>query len=141
MNDRNLVVISGRLGKDPVKRMTKAGRAITTIEIASNESVKNHETNEYEKKVSWINVVTFGHIAEQVAEDYKKGDKFIVTNGKITVNKFVDKAGFNRISYDVICNEYFDYKDIKTSKSLPSSLISDKNDFYEEDDIEDTIPF
>lgn len=59
----------GNLGRDPEVKSSKDGLAIAKFSIGVSEKFKDKETTE------WVNIVTFGKLAE-IAEKYlHKGDR------------------------------------------------------------------
>src|SRR5262245_15700116 len=56
----NLVVLAGRVGKDPELRYTTAGKAVASFSLAVDDSYGE------QKHVSWFNCVCFGATAENV---------------------------------------------------------------------------
>ena len=52
----NKIVLVGHLGADPESRFTPSGVAVTTFNMATNESWKNSE-GEYEDRTEWHRIV------------------------------------------------------------------------------------
>ena len=66
----NSVVLVGRLGNDPEMRYTPSGVAVTTFRLAVSRPPRADST---EQETDWLNVVTFGKVAENVAQYLDKG--------------------------------------------------------------------
>lgn len=77
MADINSVVISGRLTRDPESRDTSS-TPITRMCVAVNDRRRNQQTGEWEDYANFIDVASFGHTAEFVAQDLRKGDAVTV---------------------------------------------------------------
>lgn len=76
MSDINVQLVSGRLTKDPVERVTKSGTPILDFQVASNRPKKTDSG--WEDNPSFIKCVEFGKAAERHAADLKKGMKVFV---------------------------------------------------------------
>jgi len=75
MTDHNSVEIQGRLTRDAEIKYTSTGTALANISIATNYSFKKGE--EWENKVSYIDVTVWGKLAERAGQ-LKKGTPVIV---------------------------------------------------------------
>jgi single-strand DNA-binding protein len=71
MNSLNSILLEGNLVKDPEVSYTPKGVAICKFSIAVNRSFKQEE--EYQKEVSFFNIVTFLKLAEVCKEYLAKG--------------------------------------------------------------------
>ncbi len=68
----NKVILAGFLGKDAVIRTGKNGK-FTTLELATQESYKDKESDKYTTRTEWHKLVVFGGRGEYAAK-LKKGD-------------------------------------------------------------------
>lgn len=91
----NLVVLTGRLTRDPEVRYGNNGKAYCRFSIAVDRPFKRDEAD-------FINVVAFQKTAELVGEYFKKGNK-IGVQGSLHMSQY-EKDGEKRISYEVTCN-------------------------------------
>jgi single-strand DNA-binding protein len=66
----NSVVLVGRLANDPEMRYTPSGTAVTNFRIAVSRPPRADST---EEETDWLSVVTFGKVAETVAQYLDKG--------------------------------------------------------------------
>lgn len=72
MQDVNMLLLTGRLAKDP-KISTGSYGDYALLTIAVNKNAKNHETGQYEEKTSFVSCILGGRKVEKVKE-FKKGD-------------------------------------------------------------------
>lgn len=94
----NLVVIVGRMTKDPTIITTGEGRKIAKFTLANNRFIKNEERTDY------IDVVVFGKNAEVVEKYCRKGKQLCVV-GRLEARKIVTEDGSVRKYYNVVCRE------------------------------------
>ena len=97
INDVNSVIIMGRLTKESELRYTQGGSANCKFTIATNKSYYNANREEI-KSVTFINVVTWGKIAESCANYIHKGSKVLVI-GSLAQNTWTTKEGQKRSMY------------------------------------------
>jgi single-strand DNA-binding protein len=80
-SDLNQCSFIGRLGKAPETRVTPNGDAVTNFSIACGWKTKTKEGTE------WVNVSTFGKLAEICAQYLDKGSQVYV-QGKMKTEKY-----------------------------------------------------
>ena len=78
-NNSNSITIAGNITRDPEMRYTANGRSTTTFGVAVNRSWRNQQTNEWEERTSFFNVVCWRQLAENVAASLRKGTRVVVT--------------------------------------------------------------
>lgn len=91
----NLIIVSGRLTRDPDIRMTQKGSTVCSFSIANNRSYMDPSTNEWKEEVSYMSVTAFAGLADRLKERIKKGTPVIV-EGRLVMSEFTDKAGQQR---------------------------------------------
>ena len=74
----NLVVLIGRLGKDPSLRYSSNGTSISNFNLAVERS--------WDDKVDWIPVVCFKKLAEACAQNLNKG-RLVYVKGRLQIRK------------------------------------------------------
>lgn len=89
----------GNLGKDPEIRFMPDGKAVTNFSIAISEKYKDKTGNQQEL-TEWVNIVTFGKLAEICGEWLKKGQSVYI-EGKLKTEKY-NKDGIDRYSTKVV---------------------------------------
>lgn len=100
---QNSVTLIGNLGKDPVKKESKQG-PLTSFSLATNETY-NNKKGEKVVTTQWHRCVAFGKKAETLAEFASKGSKLAV-QGKLRYQRYTDKDGIERLSVDIIVNDF-----------------------------------
>ena len=91
----NLIIVSGRLTRDPDIRMTQKGSTVCSFSIANNRSYMDPSTNEWKEEVAYMSVTAFAGLADRLKEKIKKGTPVII-EGRLVMSEFTDKAGQQR---------------------------------------------
>lgn len=89
----NLVVLTGRLTRDPELKYGQSGKAYCRFSLAVDRAFQRGEAD-------FINCVAFGKTAELVGEYLRKGRKTGV-QGRLQMNRY-EVEGEKRTTYDVI---------------------------------------
>lgn len=89
----NLVVISGRLAKNPALSYTQAGQAVTSLTVAVGDGTDAQGND----RTNFVQVSVWGKQAESAANYLAKGSQ-VVVSGKLIVrsftsNKYKDENG------------------------------------------------
>lgn len=103
MNDVNKIILVGRLGKDPVRRETKTGKAVTHFPLATSRKFykdTDQPGSPSGEETQWHSVVTWGKQAELCAEYLRKGNP-VYLEGSIRSHKYTGKDGVERMSFEV----------------------------------------
>ena len=110
----NLVVLTGRLTRDPELKYGQSGKAYSIFSLAVDRPFQKGEAD-------FINCVAFGKTAEVVGEHLRKGKK-IGLQGRIQMNKY-EVNGEKRTSYDVMVDsiEFLENRDSNSSTSSSSN--------------------
>ena len=139
----NLVVLTGRLTADPELKTTPSDISVTRFSIAVN---RNYGSGE-ERQTDFINIVAWRHSAEFVAKYFKKGN-LIGIEGSIQTNRYQDKNGNNRTSFEVVANNIQfveskrDSAPVSDAGASASFSNADTNDFADLGDAtDDDLPF
>ena len=97
----NEVRISGNLGKDPDLRFTTNGTAVANFSVATNKRWKPKDSDEWQNKTTWHNVVAWQKDAEKIAEMCGKGNT-IQIKGELQTREWDDKDGQKRYTTEVV---------------------------------------
>ncbi len=89
----NLVVLTGRLTRDPELKFGQSGKAYSRFSLAVDRPMQKGEAD-------FINCVAFGKTAELIGEYLRKGRK-VGVQGRIQMNRY-EVNGEKRTSYDVL---------------------------------------
>jgi len=96
----NKVILIGRLGKDPEVKFTASGNPVCTFSLATNEKWKDNAGND-SQRTEWHSIVVFGKLAT-ICGDYLMKGKLCYIEGSIRSNKYEDRTGNERKSYDIV---------------------------------------
>jgi single-strand DNA-binding protein len=99
MADNNVTLV-GNITRDPELRYTSGGQANTTFGLAVNRRWQNRQTQEWEERVSFFNVVCWREMAENVAESLAKGSRVVVT-GRLEQRSWETENGDKRSVVEV----------------------------------------
>ena len=120
----NLVVLSGRMARDPELRYTSGGKAYTNFTLAVQKTKDEAE---------FIDCIVWEKTAETIAEYFRKGNKILI-NGKIVTSTY-ESNGEKRKSVKV---QAFNFEFID-SKNSGIGQNSNRNDYDDDEDKE--FPF
>lgn len=99
----NKVQLIGRVGKTPELFATKSKETLCVFSVATSEKYKDKQGYNVEK-TEWHSIKMFGKVAE-IARQYLNKGSLVYLEGKIQSQKYQDKQGIERVSYDIICHE------------------------------------
>lgn len=99
----NKVILIGYLGQEPEIRYMPNGNMVTNISVATTESWKDKQTNEFKEKTEWHRVVLFGRLAEIASEYLHKGSQVYI-EGSLKTRKWQNKNGQDRYVTEIIVN-------------------------------------
>lgn len=129
----NVVVIMGRLTKEPELKTTNNGISVTSFTVAVNRSYSK------ENQTDFINCVAWRNNAEFITKYFGKG-QMIAIKGSLQQSSYTDKDGNKRTTYDVVV----DSADFCGNKEESKELDVDYNNAGDFEDIsmsEDDLPF
>jgi single-strand DNA-binding protein len=100
MSSLNKVILIGRLGADPVKRITDTGKPVTNFSMATTEQWQNGN-GENQKKTEWHKIVLWNRQAE-IAEQYLRKGSLVYIEGSLQTSKWEDQNQVSHYSTEVI---------------------------------------
>ena len=115
----NLVVLSGRMARDPELRYTSGGKAYTNFTLAVQKTKDEAE---------FIDCVAWEKTAENIAEYFRKGNRILI-NGKIVTSTY-ESNGEKRKSVKV---QAFSFEFID-SKNSGNNQNGNKNNYDPDED-------
>ena len=133
----NSVAIVGNLTRDPELRYTTAGLAVCNASLAVNRRWQNRSTNEWEEKVSFIDVTIWGTQGQNVADSLRKGDRTVVF-GRFEQRTWDDDQGNKRSKIELIAEVVAPSLEWAT---IPDIVRNDKTDGVGESYSTDERPF
>lgn len=136
----NIVVLIGRLTRDPELKFGQSGKAYSKFALAVDNPFKKGEAD-------FINCVAFGKTAELIGEYLRKGKK-VGVNGRLQMNRY-EVNGEKKTSYDVLV-EQIEFLDGKNSSeggfetqsyNAPAPKVAGSAPAAEESFEDDEFPF
>lgn len=94
----NHIVLMGRLTRDPERRYTENGKAVTSFTLAVE---RDRVQQGQEKKADFIDCVSWSGLAETIFKYCKKG-QFIAVTGRLQIRPWTDRDGNKRKATEVI---------------------------------------
>jgi single-strand DNA-binding protein len=134
MNNLNQITLSGNLARDPEIKYTNEGLAIADLRVAVNRKWKDKDGNDVEN-VEFFNVTAWNKLAENCANNLKKGDRVIIS-GRLNHRSFDTKDGkkvnIMNVIADVVAAS-LEYSSVKiTGKDdIINNNINDNNEIAE----------
>ena len=115
----NLVVVSGRMARDPELKYTSGGKAYTTFTLAVQKTKDEAE---------FIDCVAWEKAAENIAEYFRKGNRILI-QGRLNVSTY-ESNGEKRKSVKV---QAFNFEFID-SKNSGNNQNSNRNNYDSDED-------
>jgi single-strand DNA-binding protein len=96
--------VVGNLTRDPEIRYTREGQATTALSLAVNRRWQNRETKEWEESTSFLDVICWRDLAENVALSLTKGARIVVT-GRLEQRSWETDEGDRRSKVEIVADE------------------------------------
>ena len=100
---KNLVILIGRLGKDPETKYTPSGAPVAKFTLATDEVFKDR-SGEQQRRTEWHNVVAWNRLAEICGQYLTKG-KQVYVEGSIRNRQWEDQSGNKRTAYQIVARD------------------------------------
>ena len=101
----NIIVLQGRLVRDPEMRSTQSGVAVASFTLAVDRDFGGKDGGD--KQTDFIDCTAWRHTAEFVSKYFSKG-RMAVVSGRLQIGNYTDNDGNKRRSAKVIAdNIYF----------------------------------
>lgn len=146
----NIVILIGRLTRDPELRYTTTGIPVATFSLAIDKGLSKEKKMEMESKgqptADFINIVVYGKQAENCANYLGKG-RLTAIQGRIQSRSYDAKDGTRRYVTEVIANrvEFIEWGTGSANSGYGSGYDSGDMDFPDIDGFDpiddDNIPF
>ena len=122
----NTITIKGRLTRDPELRTVQSDLKIVTFSVAVDRKFSK------EKKADFFDCKAFRKQAEIINQYFSKG-KEILISGRMESNKWVDKNGATRVSWEVVVEDFEFCGNKSDSQAAPATAYApaagDENPF------------
>lgn len=94
----NSVKLSGRLTRDPELKQTPSGVPVASFALAVDRKFNRDEAD-------FIPITAWRKTAEFVAKYFHKGQRVIISEGRIRVTPYTDRDGNKRTRFEVVADE------------------------------------
>ncbi|ADG71871.1 single-stranded DNA-binding protein [Brachyspira murdochii] len=127
----NIVIVEGRLTKDPTYMKTKTGRSLCKFSIANNKYY--YSNGNLQKEVYYFDLVAWGYNADKAAVNLFKG-KHVLVNGELRQNIYTSKDGSKKNSFYILVSEInnLDKKSVGNIEYTKTANNQRLSDFIEE---------
>lgn len=96
----NKVMLIGRLGQDPEKRVTPTGHSVINVSLATTEYYKDKSGSKQER-TEWHRLVFWNRTAEIVEQYCRKGSQIYI-EGSLQTRDWQDKDGNKRYTTEIV---------------------------------------
>ena len=100
----NAITVVGNVTRDPELKFLNSGQAALKLSIAVNRRWQNRQTQEWEERVSYFEVVGYGAMAENAANSLTKGSRVIVS-GRLEQRSWETENGDKRSIVEINADE------------------------------------
>jgi len=97
----NSVILIGRLVRDPDMRYTANGKGVCGFTLAVDRPFTNQDG---EREADFLDVVTWGKLAETCANHLSKG-RLVAVSGRIQARTWQDQKGNRRKAVEVVAEQ------------------------------------
>lgn len=109
---RNLVTLTGHLGKNPEIIEIGQGKKLAKMSLA----VQDYQGKDAPSKASWFSLVAFDPIADYAAKNFSKGQQLTIS-GRLSARSWQDKEGKTRYQTEVVVGEFLNTPSTPKSKA------------------------
>jgi single-strand DNA-binding protein len=100
----NAITVVGNVTRDPELKFLNSGQAALKLSIAVNRRWQNRQTQEWEERVSYFEIVGYGALAENAANSLVKGSRVIVS-GRLEQRTWETENGDKRSIVEINADE------------------------------------
>ena len=120
----NKVQLIGNLGADPETRFTTSGKKVTMFSIAINRKWRDAE-GEQKSATEWVNIETWGGLAE-ICGNYLKKGSLVYIEGRLQTDRY-EVEGEKRRKTKVVARE-MQMLDRKPSEGEPEATTTEEDE-------------
>jgi len=97
----NTITIVGNITREPELKFLPGGQATVRVGVAVNRRWQNRQTQEWEERTSYFDVIAYGSLAENLANSCPKGTRVLVT-GRLEQRSWDDReTGQKRTAVEI----------------------------------------
>ena len=133
----NQIFLMGRLVADPALQTTPGGVPVCAIRLAVDRDYKNKDG---ERETDFINVVSWNNTAEFISRNLSKGRNIVVV-GRLQIRNFTDRDGNKRTAAEVHAQNVYFADSRRDTTSVSNYDFSTEDNFSEQDDSGQDLPF
>jgi single-strand DNA-binding protein len=100
----NAITVVGNVTRDPELKFLNNGQAALKLSIAVNRRWQNRQTQEWEERVSYFEIVAYAALAENAANSLVKGSRVIVS-GRLEQRSWETENGDKRSIVEINADE------------------------------------
>jgi single-strand DNA-binding protein len=100
----NAITVVGNITRDPELKFLNSGQAALKLSVAVNRRWQNRQTQEWEERVSYFEVVAYAALAENAANSLVKGSRVIVS-GRLEQRTWETENGDKRSIVEINADE------------------------------------
>ena len=135
----NKIIVVGHLSREPERRYTQTGMAVTTFGVATNHRYKTGDT--VQEETCFLDVVVFGRQAETVYDYLHKGNQALV-EGRMRQHTWEVADGQKRSKHEILAERvHFLGTRVPETQATLTSGATDEEASDEVCDEEEDIPF
>lgn len=110
------IFLLGNVGADPEVKTLESGVKTAKIRVATSESFKKKDSDEWEQRVEWHTVILWRNLADTADKYIRKGSRVFV-EGTIHYRTYTDKNGAEKSAAEITASELklLDKKETATS--------------------------
>ena len=98
------VTIVGNVTRDPELRYTPSGAALASFGVAVNRRWRDPQSNDWKESVSFLDVVCWREMADNVCESLSKGIR-VVVSGRLEQRSWEDGDGNKKSKVEIVADE------------------------------------
>lgn len=136
----NKAILLGRLTKDPEIRYTPTGKVVCQFSLAVDRPFSNQQG---QREADFINVILWGHSAENFGNSVRKGQRVLV-EGRIQTRSYEAKDKTKRYITEVVADR-FEYIEKKEQTNNTTAPVNNSGQSFESIgsavDFDENIPF
>jgi single-strand DNA-binding protein len=95
------ITVVGNMTREPELRFTQSGRAVATVALAVSR--RYQVNNEWQEETSFLDVIAWGTLAENVCSSLVKGAR-VIAQGRLAQRSYETADGTKRYVYEIVAD-------------------------------------